>query len=477
MPPKRNSPQIEILCRVGINHDYARTIKQKKNEKIVKDTSSGSMSKSPSKTTVKSGLWQVLTTPRLLPTAMAHGFIEIPYFIFPTILLLIQKQFNLDDWQIGLIGAGPMLLSGLIAPFAGLLCDRIKKTTLISLTLVLSAFGNVVIGIFGDTLLALIIGIGILGITISFYHPAGFGLISQTELNNRSFMFAIHGIGGTLGASLGPLSVGLLIVRLNYLWQKIYMVWAVPLFGYALFYKMMMHSFKGETTSRAKQKIKSSTLPIIEKTQSISQINQVMTRGLFLLVTFMALLALGRGSLNFFLPAFLFESKGIPIAAAAFFYSSLPLFGIFGQMIGGFVSDKTSEKVIIEVFMILQTVTIILIYFIKMKLVLLGTFCLFGAVSSALWPVTASLTAQSSTERNRGAAYGIYMAPQNILGAIAPTIGGFLKGISYSWLFGFASLLNMSGIVTIHLFSEKTAIVPFHCPSFNRQNNNYSNKL
>jgi len=143
----------------------------------------------------------------------------------------------------------------------------------------------------------------------------------------------------------------------------------------------------------------------------------------------MALLALGRGSLNFFLPAFLSESKGIPIASAAFIYSSLPLFGIFGQIIGGFASDKTSEKVIIEVLMMANVVAIVLIYFTKVAFVLLGTFCLFGAVSSALWPVTASLTAQSSSERNRGAAYGIYMAPQNIIGAISPAIGGFLKGI------------------------------------------------
>ncbi len=435
------------------------------------------MSESSSKITVKSGLWQMLTIPRLLPTAVAHGFIEIPFFIFPTILLLIQEQFGLKDWQIGFIGAGPMLLSGLMAPFAGVLCDRIRKTTLVSLALVLSAIGNVVIGTFGDTLLALVIGISILGITISLYHPAGFGLISQTEVYNRSFMFAIHGVGGTLGASLGPLSVGLLISRFNYSWQMIYMMWTVPLLGYALIYKMMMHSLKRENMSGAKQYMKNSTQPIIEQTRSLTQMNRTMTRGLFLIVTFMALLALGRGGLNFFLPAFLSESKGIPIASAAFFYSSLPLFGIFGQIIGGFASDRTSEKVIIEVLMVLQVVTILLIYFIKMELVLLGIFCLFGAVSSALWPVTASLTAQSSIERNRGAAFGIYMAPQNILGAFAPAIGGFLKGINYSWLFGFASLLCLSGIVTIHFFSEKTATAPLHRSRFDRRNNDHSNNL
>jgi len=412
----------------------------------------------------KRDLLQILKTPRLLPTTAAHCLVESPYFLFPALLLLIQAQFNLNNWQVGLLGAGPMLLSGVMAPFVGALGDRIQKTSVIAIALGLTALGSALIGFFGDFLVILILGLALLGLTSAIYHPAGFGVISQDSkrFRKQSRMFAIHGVGGSLGAGLGPLSVGFLLEKINYSWKMMYVLWACPLFAYALLYKVLTRSPTHFHTIEERLSDNNESHRYPKPIEPVTQKGRmrVITRGLLIIISLMALVALGQGSISFFLPAYLSEVKMIPIARAALIYSIAPIFGIVGQLIGGAASDKISEKNIVQVVMLGQASVLLLIYMTNMIVVLLMAFCLLGIVTAAVWPATASLTASSSTEENRGAAYGLYMVPSNILGAIAPVIGGLLIGLHYSWLFGFSVILILIGVLIMHLFSEKTAKYP-----------------
>jgi MFS family permease len=160
----------------------------------------------------------------LVTTSLSHGLVHIAELSVPPLLVLIQDEFGVADFQMGQVVATYGLLFGLGALPAGLLVDRLGSKRLLVACLwgaslsMLAMAASPSLGWF--TVCAACMGLG-----LSLYHPAGTSLITHC-MQATGKVFATHGMAGNLGVATSSAIAGGLGALLGWRWALALM--AVP---------------------------------------------------------------------------------------------------------------------------------------------------------------------------------------------------------------------------------------------------------
>ena len=293
-----------------------------------------------------------------------------------------------------------------------------------------------------------------MGTSLALYHPAGLSWISTIFENpgtnsyssNYVRILALHGIGGSVGASIGPLSVYFLINTTE--WRSIYLFWCVPLIFLAIVFWILVGRHEPHPESS-----RSSLTQEVVPTKNINKrtfSNWRQHSVILLIFCFITVMSLTRGMVTFILSPFLTEVKDIEIATAALFIGLSTLIGSTGQLLGGFFGDKYSEKAVLQFSAILQVFTLIGIFIIDIKEVIFLLYVLGGVITALFWPASNSLVAKNSAERGR--AFGWVMLVANFVGALGPSIDGLLLVITpnqYLLIFCFACFFSFCGFISL----------------------------
>ena len=394
----------------------------------------------------------------LFTALIIHCAVEIPFFIFPVILLLVGADVfpslgNLSWIGLGSIGTIGTLAMALPSPFFGLLADKYRRGVMMTLSLLIAIAGSLLIGFWGDSFFILLLGMILQGTALALYHPPGLSWVStayedpETKSYSKNYVkiLALHGIGGSLGSSLGPLSVYFFIDSLNS-WRDIYLFWSIPLI-------LVMIGF-WVFTGRKEPKIvfpSNITLEIsqLKTNQNKSNIN---TQKYILLTVYFFIIAMSltRGMVSFILSPFLSEEKGMIIATAALLIGVSTLIGSTGQVFGGIIGDKYGETALLSVTALIQVFILIAIFNSTSSSILLLFYILLGITNALFWPSTNSLVARNS--KHRGRAFGYVMLSANFFAALGPIIDGILKVIDpnrYFLIFSFSGLFSLLAFLAL----------------------------
>ncbi|MHA2113711.1 MAG: MFS transporter, partial [Candidatus Hodarchaeales archaeon] len=119
----------------------------------------------------------------LISAFVLHASVEIPYFIFPVILLLVGSDLFQDSTTTGWLGLGTIgtvgtLSAALPSPFFGVLADKYRRGLMMTVSLILTLIGTVIIGLWGNYFLTMLCGVVILGFGVSLYHPPGLSWVT-----------------------------------------------------------------------------------------------------------------------------------------------------------------------------------------------------------------------------------------------------------------------------------------------------------
>lgn len=406
----------------------------------------------------------------LFTALIIHCTVEIPFFIFPVILLLVGADVfpslgNLSWIGLGSIGTIGTLAMALPSPFFGLLADKYRRGVMMTLSLLIAIAGSLLIGFWGDSFFILLLGMILLGTALALYHPPGLSWVStayedpETKSYSKNYVkiLALHGIGGSLGSSLGPLSVFFFIDSLNS-WRDIYLFWSIPLI-------LVMIGF-WVFTGRKESKIVFPSNITLETSQLKTNQNKsnINTQKYILLTVYFFIIAMSltRGMVSFILSPFLSEEKGMIIATAALLIGVSTLIGSTGQVFGGIIGDKYGETALLSVTALLQVFILIAIFNSTSSSILLLFYILLGITNALFWPSTNSLVARNS--KHRGRAFGYVMLSANFIAALGPIIDGILKVIDpnrYLLIFSFSALFSLLAFLalvylTIKLRKEKS---------------------
>ena len=346
----------------------------------------------------------------LAVTAFSHLAVHAQMMVFPTLLLLFHKEFGLGMDTLGIMATVGAFMFGLGAIPAGFLEGKLGGRTLLLIYQVGSAIGGLLI-VLASGPVQMTIGLGILGLSSSIYHPAGLTILSR-QLIRLSRGLAIHGIAGSIGLALGPLLAGLAAEFGS--WQVSYLIWVMLQVVLALITFLFIHK---QDQPKDIQDVKFFTTA--NKPSMILYYIMAITLGFSF------------GGFTTYMPSlFGMQNEGIfkvfPVTLRAGFFTTLVfLSGIVGQTIGGFLGDKYNRAHLLWIIIIVNIPFMSLMGYTEGWLLLLSSIAL-GIVYFLNQPVSNALLADLTPSSHRGIGYGISFFLSFGIGGIAPAVSGWI---------------------------------------------------
>ena len=139
---------------------------------------------------------------------------------------LIQKEFHLDDSQVGLLGSAFLLVYAVAALPFGYWADRGIRKTVIGVGVAIWSIATLFTG-FARNYAALFATRAVLGIGEAGYYPAGTSLLSDFfPKEQRGRVMSIWGAGSTIGIAVGFAGGG--FVADHYGWRNAFYFAAIP---------------------------------------------------------------------------------------------------------------------------------------------------------------------------------------------------------------------------------------------------------
>ena len=341
-------------------------------------------------------------------TAFSHLAVHAQMMVFPTLMLIFHHEFGLGLDTLGMMATAGAFMFGLGAIPAGFLEGKLGGRALLLIYQIGSVLGGIAL-VLAQEPVQMTIGLGLLGLSSSIYHPAGLTILSR-RLKHLSKGLAIHGIAGSSGLALGPLLAGIAAEYGS--WRTSYLVWIILQILLALSTFFLIQ--------RRKQSIESEDLQSIVVTDKLS----------IVLYYIMAItLGFSFGGFTTFMPThFRMQTDGIfnlfPETLKAGLFTSLVFAsGIAGQTLGGYFGDKYKRSTLLFWIILINIPVMAIMGFTS------GWFLFFSSIAMGIvyflnQPVSNALLADLTPSSHRGIGYGISFFLSFGIGGIAPAIGG-----------------------------------------------------
>jgi MFS family permease len=353
-----------------------------------------------------------MTRPRRLLAAVstAHALDHVYLLALPPLLAPLM-----DEFGTGLLGGGAALtwlylMSGLWALPAGWLADRVGPRRMIAVFLG-GAAACLMLAALAPDLKSLSVILLFLGIFCGLYHPAGLSLISK-RCTPVGRAMGIHGIGGSLGLSLGPLVAAQLAVVFG--WRGSLVILATV--GLVLMPVFALSRGDG-TTARPAPPVAADPVP---------------GRIVFWLVIGCQAFAgfCYRGILTFLPVYFSTRTGGIaadldPVATGGFLTTLSLAVGMAGQYAGGWLSHRYVPERLYAV-LLAATLPFPLLMGFGSGGALVTAAALFAFFFFAAQPVSNLLVARHSGESWRSFGFGISFTASFGIGSLAAPAGGWI---------------------------------------------------
>ena len=366
-------------------------------------------------------------------TAFSHLAVHAQMMVFPTLMLLFHHEFDLGLDTLGIMATAGAFMFGVGAIPAGFLEGKLGGRVLLLIYQVGSIIGGLGL-ILAKNPFQMTIGLAILGLASSIYHPAGLTILSR-RLTNLSKGMAIHGVAGSIGLALGPLFAGAAAEFGS--WRVSYLIWII-LQAILVFVTFFM--------------IKRRNKPIVD--ESIPNIIEIKDKPSIALYYIMATaMGFSFGGFTTYMPT-LFGSQTSGIFAllpetlkAGFFTTLVFTSGILGQTIGGYVGDRYSRSFLLFWIVILNMPFLFLMGFTSGWGLLMSSI-LLGVVYFLNQPFSNALLAELTPSSHRGIGYGISFFLSFGIGGIAPAICGWITNqYSIEMVFPFMAFSLIPAVV------------------------------
>jgi len=367
--------------------------------------------------------------------SLSHLLVHAQMMVFPTLLLVFNREFSLGMDSLGLMVTCSLFMFGLGAIPAGILERRWGGKMLLLVYQIGSIIGGLTI-ILAQDVIQITLGLAILGLSSSIYHPAGLTILSKS-INNLSKGMAVHGIAGSIGLALGPLLAGTTAEFGP--WQLSYLIFVLTQFCLLILTYFYIDSF-------------------YEYIEEINQQNDVVVLNndkFSIILYFIVVIALGFsfGGFTSYMPSlFAMQTDGIfqlfpETFKAGFFTTLVFLSGIVGQSLGGYLGDKYNRSSILLIIMIINIPILVLMGFST------GWYLFFlsiglGVTYFSNQPISNVILADLTSNNQRGIGYGIAFFLSFGVGGFSPSICGLIIELfSINMIFPFMAISLIPGLV------------------------------
>ena len=366
----------------------------------------------------------------------SHSLVHALMLTFPSLIPIIQKEYNVGLDTLGFVVSISALLFGLGAIPAGWL-DRYLGGKKLMIIYQLGSSLSALVVAFSPNFTIMVVGLSFIGLFCSIYHPTGLTLISQS-INKVSKGMAVHGMFGSLGSAFGPLLAVSLAGLIS--WRASYFVLGIL---NAILALITFINIPNKTQIINNQPKKSN-----RKTNKKALIyyfitNSFLGMAYYGFTTFMPI-HLSENTFNF-LPEISHNMK------AGLFPTIVFLAGMIGALLGGKIGDKFDKRISFMIIILLN-IPIFFLVGITSNITLIICSIMLGIIYFSNQPIGNTLVSEFSDNQNRGFIYGLGFFISFGIGSFAAGLSGVIA-VNYgvSIVFPVMGILLFPGLIFSYL--------------------------
>jgi FSR family fosmidomycin resistance protein-like MFS transporter len=266
---------------------------------------------------------------------LGHTVIHWYQQMFPVILPLLKADLGLSDIQVGGLMTAKQGASGILTLPSGFAADALAKhrAVLLGSALAMGGFAYLLASI-APTYFWVLTFLVLLGAASALWHPSSVSTLSMRFSNRRGTALALHGVGASIGDSIGPLCVGALLLLVS--WRDLAQWHLAPavIAGFVL-WKIAHKHYAPEGAG-------------LSRRSYFAGIKGVLARPtIFLVMLASSFVGMARLSIVTFLPIYLAEEMGYSSFWLGFHWALLYAMGMVSQPLMGVISDRFSRKTVL----------------------------------------------------------------------------------------------------------------------------------
>jgi len=163
------------------------------------------------------------------------------------------------------------------------------------------------------------------------------------------------------------------------------------------------------------------------------------------------------GTLLFpFFSLYITEKFNVGMTQAGLILGLFSIFGLFGGMIGGGLTDRFGRRKIIIIGLVFSAVSTLSLGLVNRFATLIPLAVLIGLLSHFAGPAHSAMVADLLPEKQRQEGFGILRVVGNMAWIVGPTIGGFVAQRSFLALFIIDSIISCVVALLFYLFMPET---------------------
>ena len=369
-------------------------------------------------------------------TGSSHSLVHALMLTFPSLIPIVQKEFNVGLDTLGFVVSISALLFGLGAIPAGWL-DRYLGGKKLMIIYQLGASISALMIVLTSSFYMMVIGLSFIGLFCSIYHPTGLTLVSQ-NINKVSKGMAVHGMFGSLGSAFGPLLAVSLATLIS--WRASYLVLAI-LYSILALITFLNIPHKNQNINRQKNILK-------KKTNKKALIYYFITN------SFLGMVYYG---FTTFMPIHLSENtyEFLPEISqnmkAGLFPTIVFIAGMIGALLGGKIGEIFDKRISFIVIIILN-IPVFFLVGITSDFALIICSIMLGIIYFSNQPIGNTLVSDFSDNKNRGFVYGLGFFISFGIGSFAAGLSGMIA-VNYSVpiIFPVMGILLFPGLIFAYL--------------------------
>ena len=381
----------------------------------------------------------------VIAVAGSHGIMHAYLVLLPALIPLLKGELGSVE-TLGYLATLVFLFYGWGSLPVGFMADRFSKKTIIAASMALCGLAAIIVSL-SHSLPLTALGLILLGVGASLYHPPGYAYMSLISEEMRGRYMGFMGLGGDVGMAISFVTTTVLGTFLG--WRNAFLAWGLVGIVMAALDLMVIVDSDLHVEETGPRLGVVATLRRMFETEHLRNLLLV-----FVIVVFSG--ALWNG-VSAFIIVYINEVKGVSLMIAGGLSTLKYTVGALAQIVGGELSDKRGRRGILlfgfgvfAVSLFALTLAPGSVIVILLLVVVMG-FTFFITQS----PMNA-LLGDISHKDTVGVTYGVNFAIKYGIGSFAPAIAGFLAArYNMDYVFYFFAVIAAAAFLVALLIKEE----------------------
>ena len=362
-----------------------------------------------------------------------HTVIHWYQQMFPVFLPMIKADLGLSAVQVGGLMTAKQGASGLLTLPSGFAADAFNKhkATILGSALVMGGLAYVVASV-APTYFWVLVFLTMLGAASALWHPSSVSTLSLQFSDRRGTAIALHGVGASIGDSVGPLCIGAMLLVVG--WKDLAQWHLIPalILAFLMWRTVRQHYSAGPGG--------------LTRRSYLSGIKGIFARPtVFMVMIASSFVGMARLSVTTFLPLYLAEEMNYDSFWLGFHWALLYAMGIFSQPLMGILSDKFSRKTVLLPSFATMGILYLLLPMPGGGFLLALIIAAMGMFFYGTGNIATAAVLDVASEQVQGTTQSFMTLFQQVVTLPAPIVAGFVVShYGYATVFYYSSALLFS---------------------------------